>query len=67
MQELSSAFTLDPGDVIFTGTPAGVGAAMNPPRFLQAGDRVRVEIDRIGAIENVAVAGHDRNDRGLTR
>jgi len=58
VQELSSAFTLDPGDVIFSGTPAGVGAAMKPPHYLRAGDRVRVEIDRIGAIENVAVPGH---------
>ena len=58
VQELSSAFTLDPGDVIFSGTPGGVGAAMKPPQYLRAGDRVRVEIDRIGAIENVAVPGH---------
>jgi 2-keto-4-pentenoate hydratase/2-oxohepta-3-ene-1,7-dioic acid hydratase in catechol pathway len=57
IQELTAAFTLDPGDVIFTGTPDGVGAAMKPPRFLQPGDRVRIEIDRIGAIENVAVRG----------
>jgi 2-keto-4-pentenoate hydratase/2-oxohepta-3-ene-1,7-dioic acid hydratase in catechol pathway len=57
VQELSAAFTLDPGDVIFTGTPSGVGAAMKPPRFLRAGDRVRVEIDAIGAIENEAVVG----------
>jgi len=57
VHELSSAFTLDPGDVIFTGTPAGVGGAMKPPQFLRAGDRVRIEIDRIGAIENVAAPG----------
>lgn len=49
---LSSAMTLEPGDVIFTGTPGGVGAAMKPPRFLAAGDVVRTEIDGIGAIEN---------------
>src|SRR5215469_1724918 len=48
---LSSAMTLEPGDVIFTGTPGGVGLAMNPPHWLKAGDKVRVEIDRIGAIE----------------
>ena len=48
---LSRAMTLEPGDVIFTGTPGGVGLAMRPPRWLKAGDRVRVEIDRIGAIE----------------
>jgi 2-keto-4-pentenoate hydratase/2-oxohepta-3-ene-1,7-dioic acid hydratase in catechol pathway len=45
--------TLEPGDVIFTGTPGGVGLAMKPPRWLKAGDKVRVEIDRIGAIEGV--------------
>ncbi|MCB1684995.1 MAG: fumarylacetoacetate hydrolase family protein [Pseudomonadales bacterium] len=50
--ELTRAFPLDPGDVLFTGTPHGVGAAMKPPKFLKAGDVVRVEIDRIGAIEN---------------
>ena len=48
---LSQAMTLEPGDVIFTGTPGGVGFAAKPPRFLKAGDVVRVEIDRIGAIE----------------
>ena len=51
--ELSAAFALEPGDVIFTGTPGGVGGAMKPPRFLAPGDRVRVEIDCIGALENV--------------
>jgi 2-keto-4-pentenoate hydratase/2-oxohepta-3-ene-1,7-dioic acid hydratase in catechol pathway len=50
---VSQAMTLEPGDVIFTGTPAGVGMAMNPRQFLKAGDTVRVEIDRLGAIENV--------------
>jgi 2-keto-4-pentenoate hydratase/2-oxohepta-3-ene-1,7-dioic acid hydratase in catechol pathway len=51
--ELTAAFPLDPGDMIFTGTPDGVGGAMKPPRFLAPGDRVRVEIDGIGALENV--------------
>jgi 2-keto-4-pentenoate hydratase/2-oxohepta-3-ene-1,7-dioic acid hydratase in catechol pathway len=50
---LSKAMTLEPGDVIFTGTPGGVALAMNPQRWLQAGDKVRVEIDRIGAIEAI--------------
>jgi 2-keto-4-pentenoate hydratase/2-oxohepta-3-ene-1,7-dioic acid hydratase in catechol pathway len=49
---LSTAFTLEPGDLIATGTPEGVGVAMEPPRFLQPGDVVRCEIDGIGAIEN---------------
>lgn len=56
VEHLSQAMTLEPGDVIFTGTPAGVGAVMDPPQFLKAGDRVRVEIDSIGYIENEVVA-----------
>jgi 2-keto-4-pentenoate hydratase/2-oxohepta-3-ene-1,7-dioic acid hydratase in catechol pathway len=56
LAELSQVMTLYPGDVIFTGTPGGVGAAMKPPRPLKAGDRVRIEIDRLGAIENEFVA-----------
>jgi 2-keto-4-pentenoate hydratase/2-oxohepta-3-ene-1,7-dioic acid hydratase in catechol pathway len=48
---LSQAMTLLPGDMIFTGTPGGVGMAMKPPSFLKSGDVVRVEIDRIGALE----------------
>lgn len=53
---LSTAFTLEPGDIIATGTPEGVGVAMNPQVFLQPGDVVRCEVEGIGAIENV-VAG----------
>jgi 2-keto-4-pentenoate hydratase/2-oxohepta-3-ene-1,7-dioic acid hydratase in catechol pathway len=49
----SQAFTLEPGDVIATGTPSGVGAFRSPPRFLADGDRVVVEIDGIGRLENV--------------
>ena len=49
---LSTAFTLEPGDLLATGTPEGVGAAMDPPAFLKAGDVVRCEIEGIGAIEN---------------
>jgi 2-keto-4-pentenoate hydratase/2-oxohepta-3-ene-1,7-dioic acid hydratase in catechol pathway len=52
---LTAAFTLEPGDLIFTGTPAGVGAAHTPPKWLKAGDRVRLEIDEIGMIENEIV------------
>ena len=52
---LSTAFTLEPGDVISTGTPGGVGAAMKPPRWLVAGDVVRVEIDQLGALENKVI------------
>ncbi|MEO0607454.1 MAG: fumarylacetoacetate hydrolase family protein [Pseudomonadota bacterium] len=53
---LTTAFTLEPGDVIFTGTPAGVGAGFDPPKWLKAGDRVRVEISGLGHIENEIVA-----------
>jgi 2-keto-4-pentenoate hydratase/2-oxohepta-3-ene-1,7-dioic acid hydratase in catechol pathway len=53
---LSTVMTLKPGDILATGTPSGVGAALNPPRFLQPGDVMRVEIDGIGHIENRVVA-----------
>lgn len=49
----SRSFTLEPGDVIATGTPGGVGAFRDPPRFLGDGDRLTVEIERIGRLENV--------------
>ena len=53
---LTSAFTLEPGDLIATGTPEGVGVGMDPQVFLQPGDVVRCEIEGIGTIENT-VAG----------
>jgi ureidoglycolate lyase len=53
---LSQAMTLEPGDLIFTGTPGGIGAAMKPMRFLKAGDRVRVEIEGLGALDNPVAA-----------
>lgn len=56
IEELSKAMTLKPGDLIFTGTPGGVGLAFKPPRFLKVGDVVRCEIDGLGAIENTVVA-----------
>ena len=49
---LTTAFTLEPGDLIFTGTPAGVGVARTPQLFMKEGDTVRIEIDRIGHIEH---------------
>lgn len=49
---ISHLITLEPGDLIMTGTPDGVGAAMNPPQFLQPGDVVTLEIDNIGKLEN---------------
>jgi len=56
VEHLSKAMTLEPGDIIFTGTPGGVGAACKPPRFLKSGDVVRVEIDRIGSIEGKIIS-----------
>ena len=53
---LSTAFTLETGDLIATGTPEGVGVGMEPPSFLQPGDVVRCEIDGIGVIENRVAA-----------
>jgi 2-keto-4-pentenoate hydratase/2-oxohepta-3-ene-1,7-dioic acid hydratase in catechol pathway len=51
----SSSFTLEPGDVITTGTPAGVGQGRKPPEYLVPGDRIRIEIDGLGAIEHDVV------------
>ncbi len=52
IETCSRGITLYPGDVIATGTPAGVGMGMNPPQYLKHGDVVRIEIDGIGVIEN---------------
>lgn len=52
IETCSRGITLLPGDVIATGTPAGVGMGLNPPRWLQHGDVVRIEIDGLGALEN---------------
>ena len=49
---LSQTFTLEPGDIILTGTPSGVGKGMTPPRYLGAGDVLRSSIEGIGSIEN---------------
>jgi 2-keto-4-pentenoate hydratase/2-oxohepta-3-ene-1,7-dioic acid hydratase in catechol pathway len=49
---ISETCTLRPGDLILTGTPNGVGMAFDPPRFLQSGDVVRIEIERLGSIEH---------------
>jgi len=57
IEYLSAAVTLEPGDVISTGTPAGVGVRRTPPRFLKAGDTVRVEVSGIGVLENPVVTG----------
>lgn len=53
---VSKVMTLEPGDLIFTGTPGGVAMAMKPPVYLKPGDRVRVEIDKLGALDAVCAA-----------
>lgn len=53
---LSSVFTLEPGDVVSTGTPAGVGVARKPPRFLRPGDDVVVRVESIGELRNPVIA-----------
>ena len=55
VEHLTTAFTLEPGDVISTGTPEGVGIAMKPPGLLKAGDVVRIEIEGIGVLENPVI------------
>src|SRR5882757_1303726 len=57
IEELTTVFTLEPGDVLATGTPAGVGGARQPPTYLKIGDVVKVEIEGIGYIQNRVVAG----------
>ena len=49
---IAETCTLEPGDIILTGTPEGVGQAMDPPRFLGPGDVVRIEVERLGSIEH---------------
>lgn len=49
---LDETQTLEPGDIVLTGTPGGVGMALDPPRFLEPGDVVRIEIESLGAIEH---------------
>lgn len=58
---LSRAVTLEAGDLIFTGTPGGVGVAMHPPCFLQSGDHVRCEVEGLGYIENQFEPGQANN------
>ena len=52
---MSQIFTLEPGDLIFTGTPPGVGMAHKPPVWLKAGDVVEVEIEGLGILRNTCV------------
>lgn len=55
IEYISNVVTLRPGDLIFTGTPSGVGSGMNPPHFLGVGDEVRASIDGIGALQTTFV------------
>jgi 2-keto-4-pentenoate hydratase/2-oxohepta-3-ene-1,7-dioic acid hydratase in catechol pathway len=54
--ELSAVMTLEPGDIVATGTPAGVGTGRRPRRWIKPGERVRIEIEGVGVLENPAVA-----------
>lgn len=56
VETLSTVFTLLPGTIVSTGTPGGVAAAMKPPKWLVAGDVVRIEIEKIGKLENQVIA-----------
>jgi 2-keto-4-pentenoate hydratase/2-oxohepta-3-ene-1,7-dioic acid hydratase in catechol pathway len=56
ISQLSAVMTLEPGDIIATGTPGGIGGAQNPPLFLKDGDIVEVEIERLGCLRNPVVA-----------
>lgn len=60
---LSTAFTLEPGDVLATGTPSGVGSGFDPPKWLKSGDVVKIEIEGIGILENAVVAEIETLDR----
>ena len=57
LAHLSKIFTLEPGDLIYTGTPPGVGVARKPPIFLKAGDETEVEIEHLGVLRNTVVQG----------
>jgi 2-keto-4-pentenoate hydratase/2-oxohepta-3-ene-1,7-dioic acid hydratase in catechol pathway len=57
VEMISVAMTLEPGDVIITGTPGGVGAAHKPPVFMQPGDIFEVEIEGIGVLRNPVESG----------
>lgn len=61
---ISNIWTLEPGDVISTGTPAGVGQARKPPVFLKPGDRVRIEISGLGVLENPVMAEKQVGEEG---
>ena len=63
VEHLSTAFTLEVGDVVATGTPSGVGVSMKPPRMLQVGDVVEIEIDGLGRLRNEVIAEPEETAR----
>jgi 2-keto-4-pentenoate hydratase/2-oxohepta-3-ene-1,7-dioic acid hydratase in catechol pathway len=65
VEYLTTAFPLEPGTIIATGTPAGVGAGFDPPRFLRDGDVVRIAIEGIGELRNPVVQGETPEPVGL--
>jgi 2-keto-4-pentenoate hydratase/2-oxohepta-3-ene-1,7-dioic acid hydratase in catechol pathway len=65
IEYLTTAFPLEPGTIIATGTPAGVGAGFDPPRFLVAGDTVRIAIEGIGELSNPVAQGGPPEPVGL--
>jgi 2-keto-4-pentenoate hydratase/2-oxohepta-3-ene-1,7-dioic acid hydratase in catechol pathway len=65
IEYLTTAFPLEPGTIIATGTPAGVGAGLDPPRFLADGDTVRIVIEGVGELSNPVVQGANPEPVGL--
>ena len=56
---VSASITLEPGDILATGTPSGVGVFREPPVFVEPGDRVRCEVEGIGSVENPVIDWHE--------
>jgi 2-keto-4-pentenoate hydratase/2-oxohepta-3-ene-1,7-dioic acid hydratase in catechol pathway len=65
IEELSTVFTLEPGDILTTGTPAGVGQYRDPPSYLRVGQTVRIAIEGLGEIENTVIAEPEPDSRIL--
>ena len=56
IETLSAGMTIEPGDIMATGTPEGVGMGFNPPKWLHVGDTVEAEVENIGVLRNYIVA-----------
>ncbi|MFD4903416.1 fumarylacetoacetate hydrolase family protein [Streptomyces sp. NPDC058411] len=65
LSHISHTLSLRPGDLLATGTPAGVGYARKPPRLLQPGDTVEVEVERLGTLRSAVVGNHCRSANGF--